>query len=333
MSYENYRTQLIMRLTDKIPAKLLKDVMEEVDFLSRDFEIKRACMDIIPANGDPAMVNMYLASLSIANRSAKTIKDYKMHLYKFFDFVRKSYEAVSSNDVRAYLGFKRQNGNTPQSANHIRTVIRSFYQWLVDNSYVSRNPVNTVEKAKEQIKKLKPMKQAELEYFRNACKTLREKALVDFLFSTGMRIGEIADARVSDIDWNDHSVFVRHGKGDKERIDYLNAKAEISLKAYLDSREADDDHIFVAGRSPHIGMTTTSLEAEIRRIRNRIPEKLSIKVTPHSFRRTTLTTAAERGMPLQLIQALAGHSRMDTTMRYVTIQQSEIRNEHLKRLA
>lgn len=332
MSYENYRHQIVLRLMDKLPAKLLNDVMAEIDLLSQDYTIEKTCVDLIPYGGEPEMVKMYIASLAIENRSKGTLYDYKMHLFKFFEKVRKPYNTVQTNDVRGFLAYKAQNC-CPASVDHVRTVITGFYQWLVDNEYVNRNPAKAIKPVKLPRRKLPPMKQIELEEFRNACQSDRERALVDFLFSTGCRISEASNVMLSDIDWKERSVIIRHGKGDKQRTVYFNAEAELSMRKYIEARRGCGDHLFVSGRAPYEKLTRESLGADIRRIRNRLKDKLSLKVTPHSLRRTMGTTAANRGMPVQMIQALMGHESIDTTMTYVTVEQNDVRLSHNKFLA
>lgn len=177
------------------------------------------------------------------------------------------------------------------------------------------------------------MKQIELEHMRAACKTPRERAIVDVLFASGVRVSEAAALLLDDINFVEHSIHVRHGKGDKERITYFNAEAEISIRKYLETRDGDDPHLFCKSRAPYTGLSRNALEDEIRKIRNRIPEKLSVKPTPHTFRRTTATVASDRGMPVEEIQALLGHESLDTTMRYITTSENKIKADYSRFMA
>lgn len=333
-NYEQYRHMIVTRLSDKLPPKLLNDVMQEIDLLSQGFDIVRSCTDLIPVSGMPEMVKMYLASLAVENCSRETIKNYGFELTHFFEHVSKGYLNVTTNDIRCYLGFGQINkGWKPKTADHIRTVVTGFYQWLLDNEYINRNPAKNIKPLKIPKTKLPPLKQIELEHFRNACRTDRERALVDFLFATGCRVTEAARVLLSDIDWNERAVHIRHGKGDKERWTYFNAEAELSIRRYLDNRNGDSEYLFCKGRAPFTGVSRNTLEAEIRAIRERIPEKLSIKVTPHTFRRTMGTSAVSRGCPVEKVKELLGHVSLDTTMQYITIEQSEVKQAHQKYLA
>jgi len=331
--YEQFRNAIVSRLADKLPAKLLNDVMQEIDLLSQDYDIKRSCTDLITCSGMPEIVKVYIASLAVQNCSKSTLINYKRELTQFFDRVRKVFTAVTTNDIRVFLFEKQMNGLKPSTVDHLRTVINCFFGWLVDNEYLNRNPAKTLRPHKVPKHKLPPLKQIELETFRNACQTDRERALVDFLFSTGCRISEAANANLEDLNWQDRAFHIKHGKGDKERTTYFNAESELSLKKYLSSRKGEDAHLFVSTRAPYSGMTSASLEKDIRRIRNRIPGLIGFKVTPHTFRRTMGTMAVERGCPIEQVKELLGHESLDTTMQYVTVAESDKKVAHSKYLA
>lgn len=334
MSYEKYRHEILIRISDKLPAKLLNDIMHEIDSVSVGYKIDKSCTDLITVDSVPEMVKIYIASMAVENCKPKTLKEYKNILIAFFGSVRKPYTAVETNDIRHYL-FSEQTRRSwiPETVEHHRIVINAFFNWLVNNEYMNRNPAKPIKPAKLQKKKAKPLNQIELETFRSACVTSRERALVDFLFATGCRVTETHDVLLSDINWYEHSVIVRHGKGDKERVTYLNAEAEISIKRYLSERNGADDHLFVSGRFPYLGLSSESLEKEIRNIRERIPEHLSVKVTPHTFRRTMGTLAVRRGCPIEQVKELLGHESLDTTMKYVTVDKDEVKHSHQKYLA
>ena len=330
VSYEMFRNSLLTRLTDKLPAKLLNDVMCEVDMLSQDFSFERACTDLITVEDVPEVVKAFIASMAVRNCSTQTLKDYRGVLLRFFQKVSKPFTSVTANDIRCYLFQSQAERNwAATSVEHNRTVIAALFTWLVDNEYLSRNPAKNIRPTKLPKKKLPPLKQIELEEFRNACITPREKALVDFLFATGCRVSEAAAMMITDIDWRECSALVRHGKGDKQRTVYFNAEAELSMKKYLDSINwRGDGHLFTKTRAPYTGVSREALEMEVRKIRNRIPDKLSFKVVPHSFRRTMGTTAVSRGCPIEKVKELMGHESLDTTMHYVTQTQTDVHRAH-----
>ena len=336
MSYEQFRHSLLTRITDiNIPPEVLNRIMEQVDFTAQDYRIERASTDIIAYdNGIPEILKIYIASLAIQNCSKRTLSLYKNELIHFLQYTRKPYTTITSNDIRSYIGNGQITRNwQPSYAEHIRTVINGFFGWLCDNEYINRNPARVIKPLKIPKKKLPAMQQIELECFRNACETDRERALVDFLYSTGARISETANVLLSDIDWKERSVHIRHGKGDKERYTYFNAEAELSMKRYINSRKGNSEYLFCTTRSPYHGVTRESLEHIIKAIRERIPDQLSFKVTPHTFRRTMGTSAVSRGCPIEKVKELLGHESIDTTMQYVNIEQTEVKSAHTKYLA
>lgn len=333
-SYEQYRHSILTRLTDRLPAGLLNDVMQEIDLVSNDYTIERSCTDLITTEAVPEIVKVFIASMAVENCKKTTLRDYRMNLLKFFDVVRKPFNAVTTNDIRVYLFTQQQErGWTPETTEHKRVVINAFFNFLLNNEYISRNPAKPIKPTRLPKKKLKPLQQIELEHFRNACITDRERALVDFLFSTGCRISEAAAATLSDINWADRSFLIRHGKGDKERMTYFNAEAEISLRRYLESERGKDPHLFVTHRPSHKALNVATLEKDIRMIRSRIPDLLSVRVTPHTFRRTMGTSAVRRGCPIEQVGALLGHESLDTTLQYVTIAKEDVKYAHQKYMA
>ena len=334
MSYETFRTSLVARLSDFLPPKMLNDTMIEIDILSQNYSFEKQCTDLTTASGMRDVIKAYIASLGVQNCSKSTLLGYKRELTHFFEAVSKSFVSVTANDIRCYLFGEGRNRNLQASSReHIRVIINGFFNWLVDNDHLTKNPARNVKPIKVPKKKLKPMQQIELEHVRNACHTPRELALVDFFYATGCRVSEVAAMTIDDINWVERSAIVRHGKGDKERITYFNAKAEVSLKKYLATKKGNDPHLFTKGRAPYDGLSRESLESEIRTICKRIPSLLSIKVTPHTFRRTMGTNAVAHGCPIEKVKELLGHESLDTTMQYVTIADNEVKAAHQKYLA
>ena len=319
MSYEQLRSSLSARLADRLPVGLLRDVLQELDIVSSGFDIQRTCTDLIASGGLPEVVKIYIAALVVENKSAGTVKGYRYELEKFFNSVRKPFPSVTTNDIRLYLHYRQQNDHLQKSSvEHIRVIINAFFTWLVDEEYISRNPA----------RKIAPIPQIDLEYLRMACHSPREKALIDFLYSTGCRISECAALTLSDIDWRDRAVRIRHGKGDKARITYFNVESEVSLRSYLASKQHKTDALFSSSRAPYGHVTNEALELEVRRIRSRV--SCSVQVVPHALRTTFATTAAKSGMPVEHVQQLLGHSNISTTMRYVKVAQEDAKASHSK---
>jgi site-specific recombinase XerD len=176
-----------------------------------------------------------------------------------------------------------------------------------------------------------PMTALELETVRSACKDLREKAIVDVLFSTAARVSEFCDMDISDVDFVEHTVHIRCGKGGKGRTTFLNAEAEVSLKAYLAARKDDNPALFVSDRAPHGRTSKRSIENAVNRIVSRC--KLSVKVTPHIFRHTAASLALQRGMPINQVQQWLGHAKIQTTLRYARTLNFDVKIAHQKFVA
>lgn len=207
-------------------------------------------------------------------------------------------------------------------------MISGFFQWAQDEEYIQKNPAKSINQIKYESKPRQALSQIELEYIRRSCKTLRESAMIEVLYSTGCRVSELSGLKISDVDFTEKKVHL-FGKGKKHRFSYLNAKAEVALKEYLESRKDSCEYLFVTERKPIKNLNKEAIEKIVRNISKRTfgEEK---KVTPHIFRHTTATTAMKNGMPIQSIQLMLGHSKIDTTMIYAHTDESMVKYEHEK---
>ena len=324
--YENFRTVLTMNLcsvTDD--PELLKNILKAVDVSASDFDIKRKQMDIIPVGDMRPVIECFLAAKGVANLSLKTLKQYHYKLVKFFDTVRKSYLDIQTNDIRIYLyKYKIEHGSSDCYIDNIRITLNTFFQWLLENDHITKNPCAKVDKVKYQQKRRQPLTPYQLEEVRWNTVDVREKALVDFLFSTGLRASECANVRLSDITWDKRSVHVRHGKGDKERVVYFNAESEVSLKEYIKTRTDGTDGLFVSMKAPHQPLQSHALENIIKKV----SERTGIHVYPHKLRHTFATVGLRSGMPLEKLQALMGHAKPETTLIYAKQDQTDLQMEH-----
>lgn len=327
---ELFRNELITKLEASLPPEQLRAVLAAFDTTSSSYEIHRQQLDLITADGFPEVVKWYLASKAVANRSPGTVKQYRYKLLHFFDTVRKPFQDIRPNDIRVYLyQFKKERNASDRYLECIRITLNSFFQWLVENEYLMRNPCAQVEKIRFNAKRREPLSMEQLETLRWNVKDVREKALIDFLFSTGCRASECADVRLSDIDWKDRSVLIRHGKGDKERIVYFNAEALVSMKKYLATRDDDTDALFVSTKAPHGALGTHALENIISKVAGRT----DLHVFPHKLRHTFATAGLNSGMPLHVLQQLMGHAKPETTMIYAKQMQNGLQAEHQRAYA
>jgi len=327
-NYENFRSTISVRLYNVLGNReQLQNVLKVIDEAMEGYEMTRRQMDIIPADGSSDVVKQFLVSKAIANRSKQTLKQYKYKLQNFFATVCKSYSDITANDIRLYLyNFKVKHNASDRYMESIRVTINGFFQWLVCNRWITENPCYNVERIHFQEKKREALSTFSLESMRWNCKNVREKAIVDFLFSTGMRIGECAQVMLDDIDWEKKSVVIHHGKGDKERIVFFNDEAKVSLTEYVNSRTDDNPGLFVSTRSPHQQIKEHALLNIIAEIGKRI----GLHTYPHKLRHTFATVGIRSGMPLEVLQALLGHSNPKTTLIYAAQDSNQIHMDHQK---
>lgn len=323
--FSEFRDKLMTALVKSIDPDNVKAVLSVIDTVSAEYEITKKELALSVITDIPEEVKYYLVAKTIENSSKQTIKQYKHKLINFFHAVRKSVQDVTTTDVRIYLyNYKQQNNNSDSSVDSTRRVLNAFYQWAVKNEYVLRNPVLKIEHIKFQSKERQPLSQINLESLRYCCHNVREKALVDFLYSTGCRVSECSNVLLSDIDWNARSVVIKHGKGDKRRTVFFNAESELSLKNYLRTREDDTPYLFVSDRKPHNQLGVKSIQNIFRNI----SERSNIKVTPHILRHTFATNGLRAGIPIDRLQAMMGHTRPETTLIYAKLDKSELQMEH-----
>lgn len=225
-----------------------------------------------------------------------------------------------------YLCWYKENRKVKESSlETIRIILNGFFQWLVDEGQAESNPVRRVAPIKFQYAERVPLTELELARMRAACKTKRQKALVDFLFSTGCRVAELADMTIDDVDFARSEVRILHGKGDKSRTSYLNAESVVSLRAYLDSRKDNCPSLFPSITAPH-KVNKRSYEVEIAKVAK--AAGIGRQVTPHTFRHTAATLALRRGMKIEEVQRFLGHSKIQTTLIYARISDDATKASH-----
>jgi len=326
--YENFRTVLTMNLASVITdSETIKNVLSMVDITMNDYEISKKPMEIIPASGLPEVVKYYLASKGVANLSKNTLKQYRYKLIHFFSTVNKSYMDIKANDIRIYLfNFKMDRNASDCYVDNVRITLNSFFQWLVDNEYLQRNPCAKVDKIKYQPKRREPLTTYNLEDLRWHCENVREKALIDFLYSTGCRVSECAGVLLSDINWENNSVHLRYCKGNKERTVYFNDEAKVSIKAYLEKRGHLSPALWTSVKAPHQQLKSHALENIVKTV----GERAGIRTYPHKLRHTFATVGLRNGMPLDKLQELMGHTNPQTTLIYAKQDNNQLHIEHQK---
>lgn len=324
-NYEQFRNILASNLYSVVEQDQLAKVMQAVDMTFSGFDVCRKPVEIIVSNGIPEVVKYYLVSKAVSNLSKNTLFQYKYKLEKFFGEIRKSYLDITTNDIRIYLNkFKTEHNASDRYMESIRSAIGNFFQWLAENEYIARNPCAHIDHIKYQNKRREPMTSYDLEVLRWNCQNIREKALVDFIFSTGCRVSECSDINLSDINWDTRSAIIRHGKGNKQRIVYFNAESELTLQKYLEQRKGNDEALFVQSRYPFARLSPRAIENEIKKIGDRA----DIHAFPHRLRHTFATVGINGGMPLERLQKLMGHESPKTTLVYAKLNTDDLQREH-----
>ena len=256
---------------------------------------------------------------------------YNIVLNDFFQTIQKSNDKVTANDIRIYLyKYQKDHNISNRTLDCRRTIICSYFGWLASEEYISKNPALNITPIKYERKHKKPMSQLDLEKVRNACETNREKAIVEMLYSTGCRVSELEHLNISDVNFETKEVML-FGKGNKHRVSYLNAKAEVTLKNYLKERTDNDEALFVYDRKPYSRLKKSGIELIIKNIVNRT-NGVNVHVTPHVFRHTTASVSLERGMNVVEVSKLLGHSKVETTMEYITTDSSSLKGTHTNRV-
>lgn len=327
--YEQFKQQLIVLLSDNFNSEDLNLISQKLDLAAYNYDITQKETSVIVYNSDlPELVKTFLVCKKIEGLSEQTIYNYGTALKHFFSEIQKAPDQITSNDIRVYL-YKYQETRhiSNRSLDKLRQIFSSFFTWASDEQYIKQNPTTTIKKIKYESKQRKSLSQIELELIRASCSTVKEKAIIEFLYSTGCRISELSIVKKTDIDWDKKTVQL-FGKGSKYRTSYINAKAEVALRNYIETRNDENEYLFVSDRRPYNRLHKAGLEKIIRNISERA--MLDIKFTPHTFRHTTATTAINNGMAVQDISKLLGHANISTTMIYAHTSDENVQINHQK---
>lgn len=275
----------------------------------------------------PDYLGLFLTSKRIEGCSEKTISYYESTINKMTEYLERDIPTITTDDLRQYLSYYQAERKAAKvTIDNIRRILSSFFSWLEDEDYILKSPVRRIHK----IKTTKVVKDVysdeDLEVIRNNCNSLRDLAIIDLLSSTGVRVGELVKLNIKDVDFNERECIVT-GKGDKERIVYFDARTKIQLSSYLKSRMDDNPALFVSLNNPKTRITISTVEIRLRELGKELGLQ---KVHPHKFRRTLATTAIDKGMPIEQVQTLLGHQKIDTTMHYAMVKQQNVKVSHRK---
>ncbi|MDD7319261.1 MAG: tyrosine-type recombinase/integrase [Prevotellaceae bacterium] len=272
-------------------------------------------------------VELFLSAKRIEGCSVKSLKYYKATIYAMLDELKKDVKHIVTDDIRRYLTqYQEKKKSSKVTIDNIRRILSSFFSWLEDEDYILKNPVRRIHKVKTGTTIKETYSDEALELMRDNCTELRDLAIIDMLASTGMRVGEMVLLNRNDIDFNERECIV-FGKGSKERVVYFDARTKIHLQNYLKSRIDDNPALFVSLKSPNKRLKIGGIEVRLREY----GKKLGLQqVHPHKFRRTLATMAIDKGMPIEQLQQLLGHRKIDTTLQYAMVKQSNVKIAHRK---
>lgn len=281
------------------------------------------------ASDIPDRATMYLAVKKLDGLSKKTLYNYKLHLERFASIVVKPLSMITTNDIRVFLAMLSNSKNLKQTSISTEiSILKSFFGWLTNEEIIPKNPTSKIKQPKKEKRLRKSLTQEELELLRDSCTTARQRAILEFLFSTGCRLEEMVNVNIEDIKWDKGEINVV-GKGNKERTVYLNAKAKLYLKKYLKERKnRENPALFIASKYPYGRMGGRSIEREINKINQAAGFDKS--VYPHLIRHTTATLALKAGMTLTSIQHLLGHENPSTTQIYAETDSENVKHEYNK---
>ena len=314
--------QAMLPFLDNAQMKQLQGALNRVLW---NKQITVADPSIVDEPNDLGLMNLFLSSKKVEGCSDKTLRYYKATIEKMLTTIQIGVTHITTDDLRRYLArYEQESSCSKANIDNIRRILSSFFSWLEDENYILKSPVRRIHK----IKTTKPVKEVytdeALEIMRDNCDNLRDLAIIDLLSSSGIRVGELVKLNIADVDFENRECVVL-GKGNKERPVYFDARTKIHLKNYLLSRTDDNPALFVSLLEPHNRLEISGVEIRLRKLGRMLDIP---KVHPHKFRRYVATRAIDKGMPVELLQRLLGHSKIETTMEYAMVNQANVKLSH-----
>lgn len=327
---ENFANEFISKLDGKIPDEALRTVLQELQVFASNYDINQRETHVVPYQSNiPDCYRVYMVAKKIEGMSPESMKTYNFYLTDFFEHINRPFEQVTTNDIRIYLyETQKRTGISNRTLDGKRLVINTFMDWCWKEGYIPNNPCASIKPIKFEEKPREPLSNMELEIVRDACENYRDKAMIELFYSTGCRLSEMVNLKISDIDFTSKEVHL-FGKGSKHRTSYLNAKAEYMLKKYFElerPKESISDSVFLIFRKPYNEMHKESIYARIKAIQKRSGIERSL--FPHLLRHTMATDALNRGMNVAEVKEILGHEKLDTTMIYAKISHDSVKFNH-----
>ena len=286
--------------------------------------------NLIQSKSNQTLKEEFLSAKQVEGCSERSVSYYSSTLDNLIKSLVKPFNQIETEDLRVYLSeYQKKNNASKQTIDNIRRILSSFFTWLEDEDYILKSPVRRIHKIKTMKQVKETYSDEALEKLRDNCKTIRDLAIIDILSSTGMRVGELVKLNRVDVDFVNRECVVL-GKGSKERVVYFDARTKLHLQNYLNSRTDDNEALFVSLLEPHNRLEIAGVEIMLRKLGRTLDIN---KVHPHKFRRTLATRAIDKGMPIEQVQKLLGHQKIDTTLEYAIVDQQNVKNSHKKYLS
>lgn len=326
---------IIQAVMDGMKATL---TMEQMNLLADITRKTLSEYEIIPKKTDEELrnkeneelLNTFISSKKVEGCSDKTIHYYESSIKKLITTIRKNVCSITTNDIRCYLAEQQEQRRLSKvTIDNLRRIYSSFFSWLEDEDYITKSPVRRIHKVRTDALVKEVLTDENIEVLRDSCQEIRDVAMIDLLLSTGMRVGELVKINREDIDFQERQCIV-FGKGNKEREVYFNARTKIHLKKYLEQRTDTNPALFVSLHKPHTRLTISGVEVRLRLLGKKVN---LAKVHPHKFRRTLATMAIDKGMPIEQVQKMLGHVKIDTTLHYAMVNQANVKLAHRKYLS
>lgn len=312
---------------------ILNDMAEclNISQMKRLQEVLLKCLDgkeekVVTVN-NVEYVEMFLSAKSIEGCSERTISYYKSTIMNMLDYIRTPVRQITTEVLREYLvEYQKRRNCSKVTIDNVRRNLSSFFSWLEEEDHVIKSPVRRIHKVKTRTTVKEVISDENIEVIRDGCCAMRDLAMIDLLYSTGIRVGELVNLDINDVDFEERECIV-YGKGDKERRVYFDARTKLHIQNYLKNRCDSNRALFVSLNAPYKRLKISGVEIRLREIGKRLNVD---KIHPHKFRRTMATRAIDKGMPIEQVQHLLGHQQIDTTMKYAMVNQSNVKTAHRK---
>ena len=307
----------------------LKTVEQAIILILENYDLNEKNLSLEDSS-NTELITRFISAKKVEGCSARTLQYYETTIIHAVSDIGKNILFIDTDDLRNYLSnYQEQRSSSKSTIDNIRRILSSFYAWLEDEDIVVKSPVRRIHKVKSGSVVKDTFSDEELERIRDNCDNIRDLAMIDLLSSTGMRVGELVNLNRGDVDLNQRECIVL-GKGDKQRVVYFDARTKLHLEEYLSERTDSNESLFVSLNKPHSRLSIGGIESRIKSIgvRSSLDD-----VHPHKFRRTMATQAIDKGMPIEQVQKLLGHVRIDTTLQYAMVNQSNVKISHRKFLS